>query len=177
VSDDAYALAAVHEYAFHVIPMANPDGVFNGLGRLTAPRGADLTFVGSRPDRLHDVMKQTADRLRPALFVDLHNWQSKQIDGLLGLNVDVRERFTRFMPDQVQFGKQWFIRDPYPTVARPPNEETLGAYCRRCYGTVAVGFEFPWFGRTVDDVRATGRTTLWALLRAMETPPAVGKSR
>jgi len=176
LSDEAYAVAAVHEYAFHVIPLANPDGVVNGLGRLTAPQGADLTFLASRHDRLHEVMQKTVDRLRPVLFVDLHNWQSKQIDGLLGLNPDVRERFLRFMPDQVQFGKQWFIREPSPVVPRPPAQDMLGTYCRRCYKSVTVSFEFPWFGRTVADMRTTGRTALWALLRALETPPPAGKA-
>jgi hypothetical protein len=177
LSDEPYALAAVHEYAFHVIPLANPDGVVNGLGRLTAPQGADLTFLASRPDRLHEVMKQTVDRLRPVLFVDLHNWQSKQIDGLLGLPPEVRERFLRFMPDQVQFGKQWFIREPHAVTPRPPTQEPLGTYGRRCYGTLGMAFEFSWFGRTVDDVRTAGRTALWALLRALETPPPAGKAR
>mgnify|MGYP000553148179 CR=1 FL=1 len=37
VSRFAYAAAALHHYVFHVIPMANPDGVHNGLGALTAP--------------------------------------------------------------------------------------------------------------------------------------------
>lgn len=172
LSDDPYAVAAVHEYAFHVIPMANPDGVFNGLGRLTAPRGADLTFVATAPDRLHEVMKQTVDRLRPAVYIDLHNWQNKHIDGLLGLDPVIRQRFVRFMPDQLAFGKQWWIRDPDPLPAAPPARETLGGYCRRNFGTVAMAFEFPWFGRSMDDMRLTGKTALWALLRALDEPPA-----
>ncbi|HUT94657.1 MAG TPA: M14 family zinc carboxypeptidase [Thermoguttaceae bacterium] len=170
--DDPYAAAALREYAFHVIPMSNPDGVFNGLGRLTAPRGADLTWVASVPDRVHDVMKQTADRLQPVLFVDLHNWQNKHVDGLLGLELAVRERFVRFMPDQLPFGKQWSVRDPGPVPSEPPAKESLGAYCRRSFGATSVAFEFPWFGRTTDDVRTTGRTALWALLRALDEPPA-----
>jgi hypothetical protein len=120
-------------------------------------------------------MKQTADRLRPVLFIDLHNWQNKHVDGLLGLDPAVRERFVRFMPDQLQFGKQWSIREPGPVTPQPPEppqRETLGTYCRRLSGGVALAFEFPWFGRTVDDMRWTGRTALWTLLRALDEPPA-----
>ena len=32
---EAYAAQALRRYVFHVIPMANPDGVYNGLGSLT----------------------------------------------------------------------------------------------------------------------------------------------
>jgi hypothetical protein len=76
------------------------------------------------------------------------------------------------MPDQLAFGKQWSIQDPGPLPPRPPERETLGAYCRRNFGAVTMAFEFPWFGRSTDDVRLTGKTALWALLRAMDEPPA-----
>ncbi len=171
LSDDAYAAAAIHEYAFHVIPMANPDGVFNGLGRLTAPRGADLVWVKSVPDPVHDALKQAVDRVRPVIFIDLHNWQNKHTDGLLGLDPAIRQRFLRFMPDQLQAGKQWSIREPSPVTAVAPERDFLGVYCRRHFGAVTVSFEFPWFGRSTDDMRATGKTALWALLRALDEPP------
>ena len=44
LSGEPWAVAALRTYVFHVIPMANPDGVVNGMGRLTAPQGADLVF-------------------------------------------------------------------------------------------------------------------------------------
>jgi len=171
LSGDAYALAALRRYVFHFIPMSNPDGVFNGLGRLTWPRGADLTWVASVPDPVHDLMKQTADRLKPFFYIDLHNWQCKHVDGLLSLDPEVRGRFLRFMPDQLEFGKRWSIREPGPVPQTPPPMESLGQYCRRVHGTLPVAFEFPWFGRTADDVRATGQRTLWALLHALDEPP------
>lgn len=34
LSHDPWALAAIRQYVFHVIPMSNPDGVFNGLGQI-----------------------------------------------------------------------------------------------------------------------------------------------
>jgi hypothetical protein len=59
----------------------------------------------------------------------------------------------------------------------PPPRETAGLYCRRHFGAMAVGFELPWFGRTVDDVRAVGRKTLWAYLRALDQPQTGASSR
>ena len=84
LSDDAYAAAALRHYVFYVLPMANPDGVHNGLGALTAPRGADVCFIPYEPDEVMRSMKEAIDQVRPAVAIDLHNWQNKHTDGLLG---------------------------------------------------------------------------------------------
>ena len=108
--------------------------------------------------------------MRPVVAVDLHNWQNKYTDGLLGLDPEVRERFVRFMPDQLEFGKRWDIRDPKPLPTEIPAKEFLRHYCQRNFQAVGVTFEFPWFGRTPEDMRDTGREALWALLRALDPP-------
>ena len=172
LSDDAYAAAALRQYVFYVIPMANPDGVHDGLGRLTAPRGVNLGFIPYQPDPASAPLKQAIDRVRPSVAIDLHNWQNKHTDGLLGLDPAIRERFVRFMPDQLQFGKEWMVRDPSPLAPKPPDRELLRGYCERNFKAVAVTFEFPWFGRTTEDMRVTGCKALWALLRAMDPPAA-----
>ena len=171
LSDDAYAAAALREFVFYVIPMANPDGVHNGLGRLTAPQGVNLSSIPYQPDPASLPLKQAVDRVRPAVAIDLHNWQNKHTDGLLGLNPIIRERFVRYMPDQLEFGKQWTIRDPKPLSTEVPDKELLRTYCERNFEAVTVTFEFPWFGRTTEDMRATGRKALWSLLRALDPPP------
>lgn len=48
--------------------------------------------------------------------------------------------------------------------------ELFRNYCERDFQAVAVAFEFPWFGRTTQDMRATGRKALWSLLRALDPP-------
>jgi hypothetical protein len=170
LADEPYAAAARRQFVFYVIPMTNPDGVHNGLGRLTAPQGTNLASISYQPDATTAPFKQAIDRVRPAVAIDLHNWQNKHTDGLLGLAPTVRERFVRFMPDQLEFGKEWQIRDPSPLVPKAPDPELYRNYCERNFKTLAVTFEFPWFGRTPDDMRATGRKALWALLRAIDPP-------
>lgn len=174
LSGEPYAAAAVREYAFHINPMMNPDGVFNGLGKLTAPHGNDLQFLDPELSPVQQIIKRTIGHVRPVLFIDLHNWQSKHTDGLLFLEPAVRERFVRYMPDQLAFGKKWVFRDPGPLPKQPPERELARMYCRRMFEQVAVTFEFPWFGRTTDDMRATGRTAIWALLRALDEPASRG---
>jgi len=171
LSDAPYAAAALHDYVFSIMPMANPDGVHNGLGALTAPRGADVCFIPYEPGEVMRAMKEAIDRARPAVAIDLHNWQNKHTDGLLGLKPSVRERFVRFMPDQLEFGKVWDVRDPRPLSPTAPQKELLRSYCERNFGAIAVTFEFPWFGRTPEDMRETGRKALWSLLRALDPPP------
>ena len=122
------------------------------------------------PDKAHRALWAMVDRVRPRFFVDLHNWQNKHSDGLLGLEPRLRERFLKFMPDQVEFGKQWHIREPRPVSANRPERELMGGYCRREFGAGGVAFEFPWFGRTPDDARETGRRAIRALLRALDEP-------
>lgn len=170
LSDAPYAAAALRQYVFYVIPMANPDGVHDGLGSLTAPQGVNLSFIPSHPDPASLPLKRAIDRVRPAVVIDLHNWQNKHTDGLLGLSPAVRERFVRFMPDQLEFGKQWDSRDPKPLPPQTPEKELLRYYCQRNFGSLAVTFEFPWFGRSPDNMRATGCKALWALLRAWDPP-------
>ena len=172
LSGQPYAAAALRQYVFYVIPMANPDGVHNGLGRLTAPQGVNLSSIPYEPDPVSLPLKQAIDRVRPAVAIDLHNWQNKHTDGLLGLAPEIRERFVRYMPDQLEFGKVWDVRDPRPLAEEPPAQELFRYYCERQFGTLAVTFEFPWFGRTPADMRDTGQKTIWALLRALDPPPA-----
>lgn len=173
-SGEPYATTALRQYAFHVIPMMNPDGVFRGMGKLTAPQGVDPQFLTPATSKVQHALKQAMDRIRPVLLIDLHNWQNKHTDGVLFLEPAVLERFVRYMPDQLAFGKQWQIRPPTPTPEKLPEKELARMYCQRMYQPLAVTFEFPWFGRTPDDVRMAGRTAIWALLRAVEDPKAQG---
>jgi hypothetical protein len=70
----------------------------------------------------------------------------------------------------VRDGKQWEVRDPKPLPPTVPERELLRGHCERNFKAMGVTFEFPWFGRTSDDMRATGRKTLGALLRALDPP-------
>ena len=103
---EPWAVVALRTYVFHVIPMANPDGVVNGLGRLTSPQGADLVFWPATENSAHRAIVEATDRVRSKLNVTFHNWQNKHSDGLLGFDPHIRKRFLRFMRDQVALGKQ-----------------------------------------------------------------------
>lgn len=42
------------------------------------------------------------------------------------------------------------------------------------FDPAALPSKFPWFGRTTGDMRATGRTAIWGLLRALDELPSRG---
>jgi hypothetical protein len=175
LSGEPYAVRAVREYEFYVIPMINPDGVYRGMAKLTSPQGVDPQFMTPTTSSVQRAMKQVMDRVKPVLHVDLHNWQSKYYDGALFLDAALLERFFRYMPDQIALGKQWRDRVPMPPPPKPPGKELAFVYCQRMYHPTAVTFEWSWFGRTPDDVRTAGRTALWALLRAVEDAKTQGR--
>jgi hypothetical protein len=127
ISDDQWAAAARRDYAFHLIPMANPDGVYDGKGRLTAPRGADLEWIDPAvPDRAGAAVLAALDRLRPVIFVDLHNWQSKVADGLFGLTAAERTAFFHSCRTSV-----WPVSSGGCAIrCRCPSRVRLASWCR-----------------------------------------------
>lgn len=163
-SDSPWAVQARRDYEFFVLPMANPDGVYNGMGQLTAPRGANLDYAAHEtgdPSLLANLA--AFDRSRPELYLDLHNFQRKYWDGILGLTPEQHERFFHYMEPIAPMGKTWFRRGPR---AWPDNlvPESLAGFARRQYGTQWMALELGWFGRSLEDARRFGEKALWALL-------------
>ncbi|MBI3948579.1 MAG: hypothetical protein HY321_21885 [Armatimonadetes bacterium] len=171
LSDDARAAQARRDYEFFIVPMANPDGVRNGMGKLTAPRGGNLDLSDPGVDEPgHTALMALLARIRPAYLVDCHNWQSKVSDGILGMPTSHRERFLYYMPDISRHRKRWWTRDELPLEEPAPPREFLPHYCRRMYGSRRASFEISWFGRSPDDVRWFGANVLASVLMALAEP-------
>ena len=60
--------------------MTNPDGVFNGMSRLTAPNGADLNRCIEQDDSAWRAIKTYIDKIRPSYLLNIHNWMDKEED-------------------------------------------------------------------------------------------------
>ncbi|MBI3948142.1 MAG: hypothetical protein HY321_19650 [Armatimonadetes bacterium] len=171
LGSDPWAAVARRDYEFFFLPMANPDGVHDGMGRLTAPRGSDLVLATPAiEDPAYIAMMSAVERIRPAHFIDIHNWQGKFSDGLLGMDPARREPFFHYMPPAGREAKRWYIRDPENVAGPVPSRETLGRYCRRVYGARAASFEVSWFGRSPADVRRFGADALRAILITNAAP-------
>jgi len=65
----------------HLIPMANPDGVYEGLCKLTRLSGINLSRQIDPSDKTCQVIKDTVDRIEPDIYVEFHNWMFEYVDG------------------------------------------------------------------------------------------------
>jgi len=172
LSDDDLAKYFRASYRFHFLPMTNPDGVYNGLSRLTAPKGADLNRVIKQDDESWRTLKNYVDKVKPGMLLNIHNWMSKTQDGLLTNSQHFSEKFKMLMPAQHQDGKYWyeewtelFLKNAGTEVCKE-EWKSWKDYVREKFGATALTLEFPWFGRTVSRMREIGKTSLISFLLA-----------
>jgi hypothetical protein len=168
LSGDHIAAYFLDRYRFYFIPMMNVDGVVHGQARFTASGGADLNRDfdcnrnrrnGAEKDKALVAHFAAIDRLKPAVYCNLHNWTNKFKDGLIGWDQDEVDTLASFMPAQIQDYKQW-----RQSVTIVPGNRSPGRYSRETYGTGGFVLEFPWSGRTVARMREIGETALKALI-------------
>ena len=170
LSDDPVAVYFLRRFRFAFLPMTNVDGVHDGMSRLTSLEGADLNRCRLQDDGAWRTIKATLDRFRPNVYINIHNWQSKWIDGLLCNSDVLMARIRERMPDQRQFLKRWreqshadFLNET-GLATTPPSAKSWKNYVAENFGAQGVTFEFPWFGRDAAAMRETGRQTLRAAL-------------
>ena len=166
LSDDQLARHALTRFQFYFLPMTNPDGVDEGMNRYTRPGGANLNrdseatlaeIPGCLPDASHESFYRALDDIRPDLFMNLHSYLFKHKDELYGPSDEAIEKFIRFMPDQIEFGKVWRRKIT-------GQQGMTGGYCARQYGATSFLAEVPWFGRNSGAMRQHGVRILRALI-------------
>ena len=160
---------------FHVtlVPMTNPDGVYNGLTRLTRERGADMNRIHTAADAAHAALKRAIDRARPFVHMNIHNWQDKFQDGLLANEENIMRRILEHLPADHAHHKRWFLQtyvDYLNAVKKrscPKENQSWKDYVRDKYDGIGVTFEFPWFMRNTADMREVGRKAFVAYALAV----------
>lgn len=172
LSDYAMAKYFRASCRFHFLPMTNPDGVYNGMSRLTAPQGADLNRIIGQDDDTWRSIKNYVDKVKPGLFLNIHNWMSKNQDGLLANTKPFADKFKKLMPDQHQDMKFWYVEWTELFLknmgAETCREEwkSWKDYVLEKFGATALTLEFPWFGRTASGMRETGKTSFISFMLA-----------
>lgn len=144
-------------------PMANPDGVFNGLCKKTSVDGIDLAKEIEPSDVTWRVLREAMDSVRPDIYCEIHNWMHKDVDGIYFMNWRHVRRFTSAIPSQERHGKRWkvFLRKKF--FSMKPHGFKL--YCKEKFGSVCASLEYPWFSRSIEDMRNLGVSTLLALTK------------
>jgi len=168
-------LAAFLRSKFNVFicPMTNPDGVYNGLSRLTWERGADMNRLITKPDAAHDALKAAHERIRPFAFMNIHNWTHKFMDGLLANEEQIATLVRQHMPDDHAHFKRWMVETSLEFLRKqrasfcPDEWKSWKNYCRDQFGAAGCTFEFPWFALNTADMRRKGRQAFIAFALAV----------
>ncbi len=110
-SDDPVAKYLLSKFNVYIMPMTNPDGVYNGMSQRTWERGPRMDNVFDIPDGALKTVKKVFDQTKPGAYLTIHNWTHKFNDGLLyGQHEAVAEAIRRFMPDDTAHYKHWDFR-------------------------------------------------------------------
>jgi hypothetical protein len=169
LSGDALANYLRNKFTVQIIPMTNPDGVDNGMSRLSWERGADLNRVYTVKDSAHETLRRAIDKARPLVHMNIHNWTNHFVDGLLANDPDIAERIQTHLPADHARHKRWYVQTHYDYLREskllvcPESAKSWKNYCQEKFGATGVNFEFPWFMRTPDDMREQARKAFFAL--------------
>ena len=145
----------------YLIPMANPDGVYNGLCKKTAVDGIDLSKEINHTDGMWQIIADLIDTIEPAIYCELHNWMFPEFDGIYFLNWLQAWRFIRKMPPQNRFQKRWRTILDRKIFAIP--HHGFKQYCRERYNSLCLCLEYPWRHRSVSHMKQLGNDTVNAL--------------
>ncbi|HUV38256.1 MAG TPA: M14 family zinc carboxypeptidase, partial [Planctomycetota bacterium] len=191
-SGEPEAVELMRHFTYYFLVMTNPDGVFHGLERDTALKnGANLGRMKTAPDPAHDAIRKTLEALRPAVFVNLHDWMMGDVDGLLCNDELYARKLSELLPPVGKVPhtchREWYsdtiteVEDGgdltvYPVSKLPELHRQSGGtwkdFCRENFGSRAMAVEFPWRGRSTEEMRQLGAALLQAvsLVRRHEHP-------
>jgi Zinc carboxypeptidase len=157
----AQEMEVLKKYNIYLIPMISPDGVYHGFGKLTSWQGVDLSKNMDGNDPSCVLLKNLIDALKPAVYMEFHNWMFKNTDGIYYLSAMNSYRFIRWMPSQKKYEKVWKPMLHRKILSMSP----LGfkKYCKDRYQSICACFEYPWFMRDLQAMKAMGRSTILAI--------------
>jgi len=161
-------LKIFNEFNFVVIPMMAPDGVAEGCCRMSSlKKGVDLSREISSDDKLTNIYLKLIDEIKPALYLELHNWMFRDVDGMFYLNgydsFRLKQEFKKHM--NTKFRKKWKIGLNFPFRALKPGG--LKWYCKQIHEAKVLTLEIPWFGRTTTNMHDFGRIVPIALSKIL----------
>jgi hypothetical protein len=144
-----------------IVPMANPDGVYKGLCKLTGLLGTDFSKIVDLEDPTTLLIKKAIDEFKPNVYCEFHNWMLPKWDGIYYLSRLKAWRFKSKIPSQKRFEKKWrvFVRRGW--LQTPAHG--FKKYCGEKLDCTSLCVEYPWYLRSTDDMRRLGVQTLESL--------------
>lgn len=156
-------LLAERNAALYLIPMANPDGVFDGLCKRTAPDGIDVSKTCDFDHPAVAPIINWIDEIRPSVYFELHNWMLSKWDGIYYMNRLQAKRFIRNFKIKSDIRKKWKLFFRYKLFSVP--RHGLKKYCADHFSSMTAVFEFSWRHRSIIDMRKIGSECISTVVR------------
>ena len=138
-SNDPIAQYLLSKFSVYILPMTNPDGVYNGMSQRTWERGPRMDNVFDINDSALSTVRRVVDRVKPKVYLTIHNWTAKFTDGMLyGHHESLATLIRRFMPDDVAHYKHWDVRSLSYVAMKSMKLVNLTEYIKRGDNTVGL---------------------------------------
>ncbi|MGQ9513934.1 MAG: M14 family zinc carboxypeptidase [Thermoproteota archaeon] len=173
LSKDRNAKDLLSKFVFYIVPMPNPDGVYNGLCKLTKENGLDFSHgnILKSNDRAGKALIALARSVRPHYVLDIHSLMDREHDQIGSSDEKLLESFMKIMPDQSDVGRSWkVLLRKYNAPPEPPSkrlEYGLTSFCIEEIGSTIFLSEFSWFGMSIKKMEETAVKSLEALTSAI----------
>lgn len=162
----------LRRFDFHLLPVANPDGVAHGrkLPQEGPTELSDLPYAGLRSqDPTCAAVRNYILSVKPAAFVNYHGYLSAvpaiifydRDQGMAMLDRLLVRKSDREAP-------RWYVR------WQCRENRTMLHRCVRDFGTILGLFELPWAGQTMGQVRKLG---LRMFQSVMDVVPHAGQAK
>ncbi len=154
--------ASLRNITIYLMPMANLDGVYNGLCKLTRQEGVDLSKQVDNADPISYMIAKCINKVQPDIYCELHNWMFPDIDGIYFLNWVQARQFKKKISSQKPYKKRWkiFLRKKMFAISPIGFKK----YCREKFNSTSFVLEFPWHYRRSSDMKKLGIDALKALV-------------
>jgi len=175
LSENPEASELLTKFIFYFVPMPNPDGVYNGLCKLTRVNGFDFSHgnVLTSRDKACKTVINLARMIKPQFALDIHGHMIKNAEQLGCCNERLLEEFLKLMPkpDPFNAGRQWkiYYRRYEPTEEKPEEHAHYGfrRFCAEELGAIDFLLGFAWLGRKIEEMEKIAITSLKALTTAI----------
>ena len=161
-SDREFRAEVTRRHDILLIPMIAPEGVNRGYCRMNGngDPGIDLSRGWDDSDPACRLLLRLTGQYRIAGYMEIHNWMFPDIDGVLNMNRLRTLRFRNILGKKPGPAKPW--KEEYRYGFVPRNPRGVMKWMKEKTGCACLTLEYPWRGRSVEDMSDLGAETLKA---------------
>ena len=168
LTNEEYREQILKRFDVVFIPIIAPAGVMRGFCRLNgcSGLGIDLAREWEDSDPVCETIRRVASERPIAGYLEIHNWMHSKIDGLKYLNLFKMNRFIGIMHKLHAPIKMWKKCLHYKILS----EKLAGVkrWLRENTGAECMMVEYPWHGRTTEDMSLLGAKTIEAFVEFLK---------